>query len=54
MPPEKDQRATQPPHDKEAEKGVLGSMLRDNKLAADVARIPARRGLLRLRSSKNL
>jgi replicative DNA helicase len=36
--PEQDQRATQPPNDKEAEKGVLGSLLRDNHLVADVVR----------------
>ena len=38
MPSDNGQRVLQPPNDKEAEKGVLGSLLRDNSLTADIVR----------------
>ena len=44
MPPDRDIERL-PPHNKEAEKGVLGSLLRDNRLIPDLVQLLRARGI---------
>ncbi len=43
-----------PPHNREAERSILGSMLRDNRVIPEIVNPSAGRGFLCLRPSKDL